>query len=51
MSSYKEAMKGAHSKGRSGWKKWAKRQMSKLRRRWKAGEEPPKTNKLTDGYY
>jgi hypothetical protein len=50
VSSYKEMIKGARSK-RRGWKKWAKRQMSKLRRRWKKDEVPPKTNKLTDGYY
>ncbi len=50
MSSYKEAMSSSHSK-RRGWKKWAKRQMSKLRRRWKKDDTPPKTTKLTDGYY
>ena len=31
--------------------KWAKRQMSKFRRRWQKDEAPPPTAKLTKGYY
>ena len=53
MSSYREKLdKGICGyRKHSGFRKWAKRQMSKIRRRWPKDEEPPKTNRLTRGYY
>lgn len=52
MSSYREKLdKGICNNSKHGFRKWAKRQMSKIRRRWRKDEEPPKTNRLTQGYY
>ncbi len=53
MSSYRESLDSGFWNGakRSGFRKWAKRQMSKLRRRWTWDDVPPPTSKLTRGWF
>ena len=49
MSAYREALdSGTWAPGRR-FKKWAKRQMSKFRRRWPKHDTPP--HRMTKGYY
>ena len=51
MSAYREQLDKGICKRGSRFTKWAKRQMSKIRRRWPKDDVPPKTNRLTRGYY
>ncbi len=51
MGAYREKLDKGLCKRSSKFTKWAKRQMSKIRRRWPKGDVPPPTAKLTNGYY
>lgn len=51
MSSYREKLDKGICHRRPKFTKWAKRQMSKFRRRWPKHDTPPPTSKLTKGYY
>ena len=51
MSAYCEKLDKGICKRSSKFNKWAKRQMSKIRRRWAKDDVPPPTRKLTHGYY